>query len=211
MRFVSEVRAGVGSSGIRCGIVKMGTSLNQVFPTEERVIRAAARTHLQTGCPITTHTERGTLAETQLDILESEGAPPSAVTIGHLDFCDDLDVLRRVAGRGAFVEFDQIPKPKYALETTVIERLVRLIDEGFGTQLPVSGDFSRKSYFRHWTGGPGMDYLLTVFRERLATAVAARNHDAEAILDRIFVHNPRAALSFRGPGTSSTVSVLESL
>jgi phosphotriesterase-related protein len=207
-RFVAEVREGVGSLAIRCGIVKLGTSLNEVRPTEETVTRAAARTYLETGCPITTHTERGTLAETQLDILASEGAPPSAVTIGHLDFCDDIDVLRRVAERGAYLEFDQIPKPKYHLEATVIERLVLLVDEGFESQLLVSGDFSRKSYFGHWTGGPGMDYLLTVFRDRLATALTAGNHDADAVLDRLFVRNPRSALSFRGPGWASTAAAL---
>jgi phosphotriesterase-related protein len=207
-RFVAEVRDGVGTTGIGCGIVKLGTSLNEVHATEETVARAAARAHLETGCPITTHTERGTLAETQLDILTSEGAPATAVTIGHLDFCDDMDVLRRLADRGAYLEFDQIPKPKYGLEATVIQRLIMLVDEGFEAQLLVSGDFSRKSYFGHWSGGPGMDYLLTFFRDRLATALAARNHDSAEVLDRLFVHNPRSALSFRGPGAASTASAL---
>ena len=33
--FVSEVREGVRSSGVRCGIVKLGTSLNEYLPTED--------------------------------------------------------------------------------------------------------------------------------------------------------------------------------
>lgn len=206
--FVGEILEGVGSTGVRCGIAKLGTSLDEIKPTEEAVLRAVARTHLSTGCPVTTHTERGTLPELQLDILSSEGVPLDAVTIGHLDFCDDLDVIRRVAERGAYVEFDQIPKPKYGLEAEIIDRVVVLVGEGHLDRLLLSGDFSRKSYFAHWTEGPGMDYLLTTFRRRLGAALADGGHDSEAVLEALFVTNPRRALSFKGAAAATTAAAI---
>ncbi len=206
--FVSEILQGVGDTGVRCGIAKLGTSLNEILPTEHAVLRAVARTHLETGCPVTTHTELGTLPERQLDILSSEGVPLEAVTIGHLDFCNDLDVIRRVAERGAYVEFDQIPKPKYGLEDEIIGRVVILVEEGHAERLLLSGDFSRKSYFGHWSKGPGMDYLLTTFRHRLGSALADRHHDAEAVLETVFVANPRRALSFKGAAAATTAAAI---
>lgn len=209
-RFIGEILDGVGDAErpVRCGVIKVGTSLNEVKPTEEVVLRAAARAHLATGCPITTHTERGTLPERQLDIFEQEGAPASSVTIGHLDFCPDLDVVRRVAARGAYVEFDQVPKPKYAMESEVIRRITVLSGEGLSDHLLVSGDFSRKSYFEHWAGGPGFGYLLGPFQEHLGDALTEAGLDAEAIIQQVFVANPRRALAFRGPGAARTAAAL---
>ena len=40
-----------------------------------------------------------------------------------------------------------------------------------------------------------MQYLLTEFRDRLLSALSQGNHDAEAVVEQIFVHNPRTALS----------------
>jgi 5-phospho-D-xylono-1,4-lactonase len=209
-RFIGEILEGLGDADrpVRCGVIKVGTSLNEVKPTEEVVLRAAARAHLATGCPITTHTERGTLPERQLDIFEEEGVPASSVTVGHLDFCPDLDVVRRVAARGAYIEFDQIPKPKYALESEVIRRIIVLAGEGLSDHLLVSGDFSRKSYFEHWTGGPGLAYLLGPFQQHLAAGLREAGLDAEAIIEQLFTANPRRALAFRGPGTARTATAL---
>lgn len=206
-QFIGEIQDSTGS-GHPCGIIKIGTSLDEVRPTEQLVFAAGARAHLATGCPITTHAERGTLAERQLDMLGEAGVPASAVSIGHMDFCADMAVIRRVAERGAFVEFDQIPKPKYDVEAEVLRRVITLVDEGHADRVLLSGDFSRKSYFSRWTGGPGMAYLITTFRERLGDALVAHDLDADALLRTLFVENPRRALTFRGAGTATTASAV---
>src|SRR3954471_2951234 len=138
---IDEVREGVA------GVVKFGTS-EAVEPWEEVAARAAARAHRATGCPIFTHTEAGQLAEDQLTLLADEGVAPSAVTLGHLDRNPDLELHRRLAARGAFLSYDQIPKPKYATEPAAIDLVVSLARDGLHRQVVVGGDFARRSLFR---------------------------------------------------------------
>jgi 5-phospho-D-xylono-1,4-lactonase len=205
-RFAGEVLRGVADTGIRCGVIKVGTSLDTVLETEEVVLRASARAHLACGAPIVAHTERGTMAERQLDIFAEEGVGAAAITICHLDFCPDLDQVRRVADRGAFIEFDQAPKAKYALEDEVIRRTTLLSREGFASQILISGDYSRKSYFHHWRGGPGLGYLLGPFRRRLGAALDDAGLDGAALTHDFFYANPTRALSIKGSGVSAAAA-----
>lgn len=180
-----------------CGVVKFGTSLHEIAPCEEVAAHAAALTHLQTGVPISTHTEAGTMALEQLELLERAGVSPSAVIVGHLDRNPDLALHRAVAGRGAFVAYDQLPKPKYATAQPAIENIVALAREGLHGQVVLGGDLSRRSYFAGWGGEPGLAFLPGVFRRRLGAALAVSGLDADAILEDLLVHNPARALSVR--------------
>jgi len=194
---IAEIRDGVGSTGVRCGVVKLATS-DVVEPWEEIAARAAARTHRATGCPIFTHTEAGHLAEEQLDLLADEGVDATAVTLGHLDRNPDLELHRRLAARGAFVSYDQVPKPKYATEAAAIGLVVALAREGLHRQVVVGGDFARRSLFSGWGGGPGLGYLPTVFARRLRQAADAEGLEGDSVVADVLCHNPRRALSFRG-------------
>ena len=194
---VDEVRQGVASTGVRCGVVKFGTGAESVAPWEEVAARAAARTHHATGCPIFTHTEAGQLAEEQLALLADEQIPPTAVVIGHLDRNPDFELHRRLAVRGAFLSYDQIPKPKYATESAAIALIVALAQHGLHRQVVVGGDFARRSLFHGYGGKPGLTYLPGVFARRLRDATARAGLDAAAIVADVLRHNPRRALTFR--------------
>ena len=97
-----------------CGVVKFGTSLERIEPWERVAAEAAATTHRATGVPILTHTEAGTMAHAQLDLLATHGVEPEAVILCHLDRLPDLDLHLSLIERGATLSYDQIPKPKYA-------------------------------------------------------------------------------------------------
>ena len=186
---IAEIRDG-------CGVVKFATS-EAVELWEVVAARAAARTHRATGCPIFTHTEAGRLAEEQLDLLAAEGVAPTAVTLGHLDRNPDLALHRRLAERGAFLSYDQIPKPKYATEVAAIGLIVALAHEGLHRQVVVGGDFARRSLFLGYGGGPGLGYLSRVFAPRLREAAEREGLDGAAIVADVLCHNPRRALTFR--------------
>ena len=104
---IDEIRTGIDGTGMRAGVIKAGTSLNEITEVEERVLRAAAIAHKETGAPISTHTDKGTMALEQLTILRDEGVPSERVIVGHLDFTLDEDYLLRVLDTGALVSFDQ--------------------------------------------------------------------------------------------------------
>jgi phosphotriesterase-related protein len=57
--FVKEIQDGIGASGIKAGVIKVATGPHRVTDYERSVLRAAAKAHLATGVPITTHTDEG--------------------------------------------------------------------------------------------------------------------------------------------------------
>jgi predicted metal-dependent phosphotriesterase family hydrolase len=194
---VLEVLRGIDGTEVRAGVHKFGTSLHAIHPWEEVAARAAARAHRETGAPILTHTERGTMAPEQLALLASEGVPPQAVVLCHMDLNPDLELHRRLADRGAFLSYDQIPKPKYATEGHAVRLIVELARQGLHRQLLLAGDFARRSYFRGWGGSPGLTYLLRSFAPKLRAALGEAGLDPDRVLEDLFVHNPARALALR--------------
>ncbi len=191
---IGEIRNGIGATSMRAGVIKAGTSLNEITEVEERVLRAAAQAHLATGAPISTHTDKGTMALEQLAILQEEGVSPDRVIIGHLDFALNEDYLLRVLATGAFVSFDQISKTKYAPDEARAAMLAKLAAHGHLSQLLISGDLARKSYWLAYRGGPGFRYLIESFPVMLMEAGLAA-----AQVRAILVTNPEVALTTQVP------------
>ena len=64
--FVADITEGIAGTGVRAGMLKCAIDEDGLTPGVERIMRAVARTHLATGCPITVHTHPGT--ERGLDV-----------------------------------------------------------------------------------------------------------------------------------------------
>jgi phosphotriesterase-related protein len=188
--FVSDIEQGCEGKPRRARIIgEIGTSLNTMTPNEEKVFRAAALAHEKTGVPISTHTTLGTLGFEQLTLLSSLGVDPSRIIIGHLDLAGDVDLIYRVLGEGAYVEFDTIGKIKYLPDETRVDFIVSCCRRGYSKQLLLSMDITRKSHLRA-SGGPGYAYLLDHFLPALRAAGVSQEELA-AMLE----HNPGAVLS----------------
>jgi 5-phospho-D-xylono-1,4-lactonase len=192
-RNIRELTEGIDGTGVRAGVIKAGTSTNEITPVEKRVLRAAARAHRATGAPISTHTDRGTMALEQIAIFREEGVDPARVVIGHLDFALDERYLRSILETGAFVSFDQWSKTKYAPDETRAAMVKTLVDAGHASQLLLSGDLARKSYWLGYGGGPGFVYFL----DRVPLLLMEAGLDAPAVR-RLFVDNPARALTIAG-------------
>ena len=161
--FADEVMKGVGDTGVRAGVIKGATSLNRITEGENKALRAAARAHLATGAPISTHTQAGTFALEQIAIFQEEGVDPSRVAIGHVDRKVDYDYHRAILDTGATIIYDQISKEKYFSDRERIATLIRLVDAGYGDRIMLAGDFGRASYWTANGGGPGLTYILWRF------------------------------------------------
>jgi phosphotriesterase-related protein len=182
---VRDLRDGMDGTAARAAIAKLGTSDGIVLPVEERIARAVGRVQAATGCPVLTHTTRGTMAPRQLDLLEAEGADPTKVVLSHMDQNLDFGLLHELCDRGAYVLFDGPSKLKYATDAARIAMLRRLVDAGHATRLLVSGDMGRRSYLRSYGGSPGFDYILGTFVPHLR-----REGFDDALIDQIFVQSP---------------------
>jgi predicted metal-dependent phosphotriesterase family hydrolase len=186
---VRDLMEGVGGSGIRAGIIGEIGCDRYIGALEERVFRAAARAHRQTGATITTHAARWPVGDAQLDLLAEEGVDPGRVIIGHCDMVPDPAYHERLARRGAWVEFDTV---QGADDWDTERRLLwirALFDAGLEGRLLLSQDVCLTSDLAAH-GGPGYAYLFTAFRERL---LAAGFPDASLRL--LFEQNPQRALS----------------
>ena len=196
-RNLRELHEGTDGTRVRAGLVKAGSSLDTITEVEDRVLRAAARTAVVSGAPISTHTERGTMALEQVAIMTAEGADPSRIILGHLDFqLTDMPYLRDVLATGAYVSFDQWSKVKYASDEDRARVLFELADAGHLDQLLVSGDLARKSYQLSYGGDPGFAY----FCDRVPLTLMDAGFDAPSV-KCLFIDNPARALTIHPPPT----------
>jgi len=173
----------------RAGVIKVATAGEKPDDREERLFRAAARAHRSTGCPILTHTEEGGGGQAQLDLLESSGVDPGHVVLSHLDRNPDPHEHRILLKRGARLEYDSAFRWKGESNPTLV-RILELAPE-FPDGLVLGMDAARRSYWRAFGGGPGLDFLPAVFAPRLRQAGLS-----DDLIERLFIRNPAAAFAF---------------
>lgn len=139
--FVRELTDGIGSSGIRAGLIKCATGENEITRHEEKCLRAAGRAHRATGAPILTHTESATMGNEQLDILASEGADFRRVIIGHSCGTANLQYHLSLLDRGAFLGFDRFGLEALFPDRLRIASLAGLLSIGYAGQIVLSHDY----------------------------------------------------------------------
>lgn len=181
-----------GEDGVKAGLLKCGTSHDKMTPAEEKVCRAVCRAHLETGVPISTHTTDGTMAFAQIELFKTEKVDLDRVVIGHLDRRSlQFGYIKMIAQTGVYVQLDNIGKTKYYSDGLRIQVIKQLIEAGHTKQILLSDDNGRKSYFKAYGGGPGLDNILTDFVPRMKEA-GIEDEDIEAFL----VHNPKTFMAF---------------
>jgi len=194
-RNLRDLCEGIDGTAVRAGLIKAGTSLSEITDVERRVLEAAAKTQVATGAPISTHTERGTMALEQVEILTAAGADPGQIILCHLDFrLGDRDYLLAVLKTGVYLSFDQWSKTKYAPDEERAAVLYGLADAGYLDRLLVSGDLARKSNHVGYGGQPGFEFFI----DRVPLILMEAGFDAPSVR-QIFVENPARALTIIRP------------
>ncbi|HGP0312019.1 phosphotriesterase-related protein [Citrobacter freundii] len=164
---VDEIVIGIDGTELKAVIIaEIGSSEGVITPLEEKVFIAAARAHIETGRPISTHTSFSTMGVEQLVLLQAHGVDLSRVTVGHCDLKDNLDNILRMIELGAYVQFDTIGKNNYYPDEKRIAMLHAIRDRGLLSHVMLSMDITRRSHLKA-NGGNGYDYLLTTFIPQL--------------------------------------------
>ncbi|MEW9548944.1 phosphotriesterase [Nonomuraea sp. NPDC050783] len=106
--FVRDLTEGIGRTGVKAAMLKCASDHLGMTKGCERVFRAVAEAHLETGAPITTHSHsasRGGLEQQRL--LVSLGVDPGRVVIGHAGDSADLAYLEELIAGGSYLGMDR--------------------------------------------------------------------------------------------------------
>lgn len=201
-QIVADVTVGMNGTDVRGGVIKFGTSYNHITPTEERVLRAAARAHRRTGAVLHGHTETGTMALEQLEILREEGVDLTRVGLVHLMRNPDPWLHQQIAAAGAYLCCDGFSKIKYYSESVRVEIIVGIVEAGFADRLLIGGDLARRSDLTSYTGGPGLGYIAGVWLPRFRHRLTDRGYGVDRIdelVQTLFVTNPAAYFDMGAP------------
>lgn len=188
--FVDEIVRGMDRTEHRAGVIKVAGSRDALSEWERRTFVAAARAQVATGCPILTHTEEGTAALEQVELLSGNGADLRHVVLSHLDRNRDVDHHRAVLKTGVRLEYDSAFRWKQEQGNPTLDLLVELLP-AFPEQIMLGMDAARASYWASYGGGPGLTYLLTTFAGMLRERGIGRD-----LIDQMFIYNPKAAFAF---------------
>lgn len=146
---VKEITQGVGNTGVKAGVIKVATGHARISSYEEKVLKAAARAQKETGVPIITHTEAGTMGQEQADLLISEGADPNRLVIGHMCGNADLKYHLSVLEKGVNIAFDRLGIDILFPDKLRKACLIALIGIGYVDRILLSQDC-----WAYWLGRP---------------------------------------------------------
>jgi predicted metal-dependent phosphotriesterase family hydrolase len=173
-----------------CGVIKVGASYHHVTPFERLAFEAAAGAHDRVGAPVCVHTEHGTMGLELVELLGSLGVAPESVVLAHLDRNPDAGEHAETAAAGAWLQLDGPGRTKYWPDSAILQLIAELAERGHANRILLGGDTGRRSMFRVYGGGPGLDYLFRRFKPRLERELGRE------LSDRIFVENPARAFAF---------------
>lgn len=138
--FIKEITEGIGDTGVRAGIIKVATGPGEMTDYERGIFEAAAKASVETGAPITTHTDQGTVGDLQHQVLTENGALAHRIVIGHSCGTSDHDYHMKIARGGSYLGFDRFGLDMIHPDDERVAALAKLISAGAGDRAVVSHD-----------------------------------------------------------------------
>jgi len=194
--FMQELTVGIGKTGVRAGVIKVATGHGCISPYEEKVLKAAARAQNETGVPILTHTQQGTMGPEQAALLTGEGVNPKKIVIGHMCGNADLQYQMSVIDKGVYVGFDRwgidFLFPDNLRKATVLG----LLGLGFADRIVLSQDCNARILGRAFVMPDFIQALIAnwsythIFKNIIPQLKQAGVTDAQ--IGQMLVDNPRS-------------------
>ncbi|MDA0634893.1 phosphotriesterase [Nonomuraea sp. MCN248] len=199
--FIHEITVGIGGTGGRAGVIKVGVSRGgRMTDLDKRIYRAAARAALATGAPVLTHLAID--AENAIAIFTAEGLPLDRVLFGHVDDGVNADRTRDtwIAEQGGRIGFDtfgyetELEDPPFWARPRQerLDHFLRLIRQGHLDRVLASADANCSPL--GWPGVKG--HTVNYIFEDLIPDLRAAGLD-EATITTIFVDNPADFLTLQ--------------
>lgn len=139
--FVKDLTTGIADTGVRAAFLKCAIDEPGLTPGVERVMRAVGRASVETGAPVTVHTDAATQSGLVAQkVLADEGVDLRKVIIGHSGDSDDLDYLAQLADAGSLLGMDRFGLDPWLETERRIEVIVELIRRGYRHSVVLSHD-----------------------------------------------------------------------
>ncbi|MBW9215533.1 hypothetical protein KV102_11845 [Mumia sp. zg.B53] len=191
--FVRDLTEGIADTGVRAAFLKCAIEAQGLTPGVERVMRAVGQAHVQTGAPITVHTNphtgSGLVAQR---VLGEEGVDLSKVVLGHCGDTTDLDYLSRLAEAGSLLGMDRFGLDLLLPFDDRVDTVVELVRRGFVDNVVIAHD---ASCVIDWFPAGAKEQVVPRWNYRhISEDVIPALLDkgiSQADLETILVHNPR--------------------
>ncbi len=159
--FVRDVEHGIADTGVRAAIFKCATDQPGLTDGVERVLRAVAQAHRQTGAPISTHTHAATRRGLdQQQIFAQEGVDLSRVIIGHSGDTTDLAYLEELIANGSYIGMDRFGYDQILSFEDRVETVARMCERGHAEKMVLSHDAACFIGFLGWMPGDPLQASL---------------------------------------------------
>ncbi|MDA0351785.1 MAG: phosphotriesterase-related protein [Chloroflexi bacterium] len=189
--FVRDINDGIGDTGVRAGVIKCATQPD-MNPFNEKVLRASAQAHRQTGVPIGTHTfvaNRTGLDQTR--VFHEEGVDLGRVIIGHSDDTDDISYLEDIIETGAYIGMDRIGIPRPRTSEERADMVAALVERGYASRVCLSHDSGvMEGYDEALKAERSPDWRYTFIPREFSALLRERGVSDDAIT-QMTVANPR--------------------
>ena len=139
-QLIPEIEEGIQGTDIKAGVIKCA-SATEITPTNEELLRVAARLHKKSGLPVTTHSSVVSKnGIPQLEILLDEGVEPGKLVIGHCGDTADMDYLETILASGCIIGLDRFGLEFILSNDSRVDVLVELLEKGYEDQIVISHD-----------------------------------------------------------------------
>jgi phosphotriesterase-related protein len=141
--FVRDIEHGIADTGIKAAILKCATDEPGVTPGVERVLRAVAAAHRQTGVPISTHTHAASRRGLeQQAIFAEEGVDLTRVVIGHSGDTTDIGYLEELIAGGSYLGMDRFGVDAFLGFEDRVNTVATMCERGHADKMVLSHDAS---------------------------------------------------------------------
>ncbi len=191
IRWIRECEEGIDGTGIRPGFIKIGVDSGSLSEVHQKLVRAAALTHLATGLTLCSHTGPARTAFEEMEVLKQMGVEASAFVWVHAQNEADKSHCTTAARRGAWVSLDGIgwgEVEKYA------SWLTELKSQGQLHKVLISHD---AGWYRPGETDPMEKFVgYTNLSDKLLPLLKAKGF-SETDFDQLLRKNPAEAFTIR--------------
>jgi phosphotriesterase-related protein len=187
-RWIAEFENGIDGTKIKPGFIKTGVNGGPLSEIHQKLVKAAALTHLKTGLTICSHTGPALPAGQEIEILQKNGVNPAAFVWVHANGSNDD--FENIAKSSCWISLDGVNEDNVEKNAELISFLKA---KGFIKQILLSHD---AGWYQPGEPNGGNFRGFTTISDKLLPFLKS-NGFSDADIRQMMVSNPANAFAIR--------------